>query len=60
MKDVAAPGDLPAVSEYLGAELTKSDRPELASAKVTYRVLSVFFHEMVVEITPWNGRLGLN
>merc|ERR1719187_103404 len=29
-----APGDLPANSEYIGAELTKSDRPDLASAKI--------------------------
>jgi len=29
-----APGDMPGNSEYIGAELTKSDRPDLASAKV--------------------------
>jgi len=29
-----APGDMPGNSEYIGAELTKSDRPDLASAKI--------------------------
>ena len=31
---LTAPADLPAVSEYVGQELTKSDRPDLSSAKV--------------------------
>jgi electron transfer flavoprotein alpha subunit len=34
VEDTATPSDLPAVSEYVGQELTKSDRPDLASAKV--------------------------
>lgn len=31
---LAAPADVPAISEYIGQELTKSDRPDLSSAKV--------------------------
>ena len=31
---LTAPADLPAISEYVGQELTKSDRPDLSSAKV--------------------------
>merc|ERR1711915_639332 len=34
MGDAPAPGDLPQNSEYVGQELTKSDRPDLSSAKV--------------------------
>jgi len=34
VEDVAAPSDLPSVSEYVGQELSKSDRPDLASAKI--------------------------
>jgi len=34
VENMSAPADGPAISEYVGAELTKSDRPELASAKV--------------------------
>jgi len=33
-EDAPAAGDAPNNSEYIGAELTKSDRPDLASAKV--------------------------
>jgi len=33
-EDAPAAGDVPNNSEYIGAELTKSDRPDLASAKV--------------------------
>jgi len=33
-EDAPAAGDMPNNSEYIGAELTKSDRPDLASAKV--------------------------
>lgn len=35
IEDTATPADLPSVSEYVGQSLTKSDRPDLASAKVT-------------------------
>ncbi|XP_023324682.1 electron transfer flavoprotein subunit alpha, mitochondrial [Eurytemora carolleeae] len=34
IEDTATPADLPSVSEYVGQCLTKSDRPDLASAKV--------------------------
>merc|ERR1711962_916931 len=34
MEDATVPADIPQVSEYVGQELTKSDRPDLASAKV--------------------------
>merc|ERR1712235_48470 len=34
VEDAPAAGDLPSNSEYVGQELTKSDRPDLASAKV--------------------------
>jgi len=34
VEDAPAAGDLPAGSEYVGQELSKSDRPDLASAKV--------------------------
>lgn len=34
VEEMAAPSDLPAVSEYVGQELSKSDRPDLSSAKV--------------------------
>merc|ERR1712235_54108 len=34
VEDAPAAGDLPQVSEYVGQELSKSDRPDLASAKV--------------------------
>jgi len=34
IEDQAVPADLPNVSEYVGQELSKSDRPDLSSAKV--------------------------
>ena len=37
VEDTATPADLPAVSEFVGQSLTKSDRPALASAKVMQR-----------------------
>ena len=35
VEDAPAAGELPANSEFVGQELSKSDRPDLASAKVS-------------------------
>ena len=35
VEQLAAPEGLPTNSSYVGAELSKSDRPDLSSAKVT-------------------------
>ena len=43
IEDTATPADLPSVSEYVGQSLTKSDRPDLASAKVTPKLLKKRF-----------------
>merc|ERR1712235_84063 len=34
VEDATVPADIPQVSEYVGQELSKSDRPDLGSAKV--------------------------
>ena len=40
MEDAPAAGELPANSEFVGQELSKSDRPDLASAKVSVKCYS--------------------
>ena len=41
MEDAPAAGELPANSEFVGQELSKSDRPDLASAKVSVKYIAV-------------------
>ena len=40
MEDAPAAGELPVNSEFVGQELSKSDRPDLASAKVSVKYCS--------------------
>ena len=41
VEDAPAAGELPANSEFVGQELSKSDRPDLASAKVSVKYCAV-------------------
>ena len=50
-EDAPAAGDLPANSEFVGQELSKSDRPDLASAKVLLRYW--FYAPINLSLSRW-------